>query len=288
MSGEDPLPVEIRTTPFVNLPVSATEDRVVGTLDIERAIQKGERHFEPGVLASANRGMLYIDEVNLLDDHVVDILLDSAAMGVNVVEREGISFSHPARFILVGTMNPEEGDLRPQLLDRFAFSVEIRGILDKTQRVEIMRRNIAFESDPVAFREHWLPYELELSSQIERGRQLVEEVAFTQRDLLIIADLTSTMEVDGHRSDLVILKAARAQAAFEGRTHITPRDIAMAAELALPHRVKSGPFRKSEAGIETLNAKIADLKMQTTLTPAEEKSVEQDQTEDDAKKKATR
>ncbi len=285
IQGEDPLPHDHHVTPFVNLPVSATEDRVVGTLDIERAIQKGERHFEPGVLAAANRGLLYIDEVNLLDDHVVDILLDSAAMGVNVVEREGISFSHPARFILVGTMNPEEGDLRPQLLDRFAFSVEIRGILDKAQRVEIMRRNIAFESDPEAFRKHFLAQELELSNRIEQARQLVR-MYLTQRDLLIIADLTSSMEVDGHRSDLVILKAARAQAAFEGRTRITPRDIALAAELALPHRVKAGPFRKSEAGAEQLNAKIADLKMQTVLTPAEEEQAEQEQPDEEAKKKA--
>ena len=146
------LPVTIKRTSFINLPVSATEDRVVGTLDIEKAIQKGERHFEPGILASTNRGLLYIDEVNLLDDHVVDILLDSAAMGMNIVEREGISFTHPSRFILVGTMNPEEGDLRPQLLDRFALSVEIRGILEPRQRVKIMERNIAFESDPAAFR----------------------------------------------------------------------------------------------------------------------------------------
>ena len=147
------LPSHARTTPFVNLPVSATEDRVVGTLDIEQAIQKGERHFEPGVLANANRGLLYIDEVNLLDDHVVDVLLDSAAMGVNVVEREGISFSHPARFILVGTMNPEEGELRPQLLDRFALSVDIVGIRDARERVMIMERNLAFEADPEAFRD---------------------------------------------------------------------------------------------------------------------------------------
>ena len=285
VGGEDPLPVETKETPFINLPVSATEDRVVGTLDIERAIQKGERHFEPGVLAAANRGLLYIDEVNLLDDHVVDILLDSAAMGVNVVEREGISFSHPARFILVGTMNPEEGDLRPQLLDRFAFSVEIRGILDKAQRVEIMRRHIAFESDPEAFREVWLPKEDELSAQIEMARELVDEVRYTQRDLLIIADLTSEMEVDGHRSDLVILKAARAQAAFEGRTRITPRDIAMAAELALPHRVKAGPFRKSAVGVQALDAKLADLKMQTTIVGGEEE--EKPETPEESKKKVT-
>lgn len=238
---------------------------MVGTLDIERAIQKGERHFEPGVLAAANRGLLYIDEVNLLDDHVVDILLDSAAMGMNIVEREGISFSHPARFILVGTMNPEEGDLRPQLLDRFALSVDIHGILDARSRVEIMRRNIAFEQDSVAFRQEWLPQENKLSHQIEVARQLVDSVTYTSRDLLLIADLTSSMEVDGHRSDLVILKTARAHASFEGRTVINQRDIALAAELALPHRIKSGPFRKSDIGIEALEERIDQLKGQATL-----------------------
>lgn len=253
-------PIETRQTPFVNLPISATEDRVVGTLDIEKAIQKGERHFEPGVLASANRGLLYIDEVNLLDDHVVDVLLDSAAMGMNIVEREGISFSHPARFILVGTMNPEEGDLRPQLLDRFALSVEIHGILDPRQRVQIMERNLAFEANPEAFREEWLPREQELSEQIAKARKLVDRVKYTSRDLLVIADLTTKMQVDGHRADLVILKAARAHAAFEGREKINPRDIALAAELALPHRVKAGPFRQSEMGVTQLEEQIEQLK----------------------------
>jgi Mg-chelatase subunit ChlI len=233
---------------------------VVGTLDIEKAIQKGDRKFEPGVLASANRGLLYIDEVNLLDDHVVDVLLDSAAMGMNIVEREGISFSHPARFILVGTMNPEEGDLRPQLLDRFALSVEIRGILDRRQRVQIMERNLAFESDPEAFREEWLHKEEELSEQIAQARRLVNKVRYTSRDLLTIAELTSKMQVDGHRADLVILKASRAHAAFEGRDAITPRDIALAAELALPHRVKAGPFRQSEMGVTQLEEQIEQLK----------------------------
>ena len=179
---------------------------MVGTLDIEKAIQKGERHFEPGVLAAANRGLLYIDEVNLLDDHVVDVLLDSAAMGMNIVEREGISFSHPARFILVGTMNPEEGDLRPQLLDRFALSVEIRGIRDARERVQIMERNLAFELDADAFRQSFVPQEDELSHQIEAARDLVGQVTYTKRDLLSIAALTSSLNVDGHRSDLVILK----------------------------------------------------------------------------------
>jgi Mg-chelatase subunit ChlI len=259
-SGKDQPPVETRQTPFINLPISATEDRVVGTLDIEKAIQKGERHFDPGVLASANRGLLYIDEVNLLDDHVVDVLLDSAAMGMNIVEREGISFSHPARFILVGTMNPEEGDLRPQLLDRFALSVEIHGILEPRQRVQIMERNIAFEADPEAFREEWLSKEQELSQQIEKARDLVRKVRYTSRDLLIIADLTAKMQVDGHRADLVILKASRAHAAFEGRESITPRDIALAAELALPHRVKASPFRQSDIGVAQLEEHIEQLK----------------------------
>lgn len=260
----DELPVSSRTTPFVNLPVSATEDRVVGTLDIEKAIQQGERHFEPGVLAAANRGLLYIDEVNLLDDHVVDVLLDSAAMGMNIVEREGISFSHPARFILVGTMNPEEGDLRPQLLDRFALSVEIRGIHDARQRVMIMERHLGFEADPEHFRQDWLAKEEELSRQIDQARQLVSKVGFTRRDLLLIADLTASLNVEGHRSDLVILKAARAQAAFEGRTAITERDIALAAELALPHRVKHGPFQQSDISMEDLQERITQLQGQSS------------------------
>ncbi len=276
-ASNEPLPVERRRTSFVNLPVSATEDRVVGTLDIEKAIQKGERRFEPGVLAAANRGLLYIDEVNLLDDHVVDILLDSAAMGMNIVEREGISFSHPARFILVGTMNPEEGDLRPQLLDRFALSVEIHGILDSRSRVEIMQRNIGFELDPVKFRQEWLPSEQALSKQIEKGRELVDSVRYTSRDMLTIAELTSSMEVDGHRSDLVILKAARAHAAFEGRTAITARDIALAAELALPHRVKAGPFRKSDVGLEVLEERIDQLKGQTTLVSSSDSETADDE-----------
>ena len=142
------------------LPVSATEDRVVGTLDIEKAIQFGERHFDTGVLANANRGILYVDEINLLDDHIVDLLLDSAAMGVNIVEREGISFSHPARFILVGTMNPEEGDLRPQLLDRFALSVDVTGIKDAADRIEILERHIAYENSPLDFKDEWDPVDV--------------------------------------------------------------------------------------------------------------------------------
>ncbi len=243
-AGED-LPVKTRQTRLVDLPVSATEDRVVGTLDIEKAIQKGERHFDPGVLAAANRGILYVDEVNLLDDHVVDLLLDSAAMGVNVVEREGISFQHPARFILVGTMNPEEGELRPQLLDRFALSVDVRGLVSAQDRMDILQRHMAFDADPQIFRHEWLPHERELSRQIDAARRIVDGVKYSHRDLYSIANLTASLSVDGHRADLVILKAARAHAAFEGRHAITDRDILLAAELALPHRLKRGPFSET-------------------------------------------
>lgn len=257
-----PLPFEYKMTPFINLPVSATEDRVVGTLDIEKAIQQGERHFEPGVLAAANRGMLYIDEVNLLDDHVVDVLLDSAAMGMNIVEREGISFSHPARFILVGTMNPEEGDLRPQLLDRFALSVDIHGIRDARERVQIMERNLSFEGNPEGFREQYIQKEDDLSQQIDRARLLLDKVTYTKRDLLSIAALSTSLNVDGHRADLVILKAARAQAAFDGRIAINEHDIALAAELALPHRIKRGPFQQSEVTMEELQDRISQLQNQ--------------------------
>jgi Mg-chelatase subunit ChlI len=259
MSQGKELVTEKRRIRFVDLPVSATEDRVVGTLDIEKAIQKGERHFEPGVLAAANRGLLYIDEVNLLDDHVVDLLLDSAAMGVNIVEREGISFSHPARFILVGTMNPEEGDLRPQLLDRFALSVEIHGIRGARERVLIMQRNLSFEADPENFRDQWMQNEQDLSRQIEQARSIVDHVNYASRDLLSIAALTSSLNVDGHRADLVILKTARAHAAFEGRTAINDRDIALAAELALPHRIKRGPFNQAEISMEDLQERIEQL-----------------------------
>ncbi len=268
------LPLARRRTRFVDLPVSATEDRVVGTLDIELAIQKGERHFEPGVLAAANRGLLYVDEVNLLDDHVVDLLLDSAAMGVNVVEREGISFSHPARFILVGTMNPEEGDLRPQLLDRFALCVDIRGILDAGQRVQILERHVQFERDPEAFWTEWEPQEQQLSAEIARARDRLPLVTHTQRDLFTIAQLTADFQVDGHRADLVILKAARAHAAFAGHLQISERDILLAAELALPHRLKRQPFEETTLDFEQLQERLQKVQKQLGPPDAPTESAE--------------
>jgi len=279
------LPSHERPIPFINLPVSATEDRVVGTLDIEQAIQKGERHFEAGVLASANRGLLYIDEVNLLDDHVVDVLLDSAAMGMNIVEREGISFSHPARFILVGTMNPEEGDLRPQLLDRFALSVNIVGIHNARDRVAIMERHLAFEEDPESFRKEWQEKEDELSQRIAHARTLVDKVNYNSRDLLSIAALTSSLNVDGHRADLVILKTARAQAAFDGRTAINDMDIALAAELALPHRVNNTPFQQEVMSPTHLQERIEELRGESQ--PDEDAPAEKSESDQEGKEKKT-
>jgi len=271
------LPSEYRATPFVDLPVSATEDRVVGTLDIEQAIQHGERRFEPGVLAAANRGVLYVDEVNLLDDHVVDLLLDSAAMGVNVVEREGISFQHPARFILVGSMNPEEGDLRPQLLDRFAHAVDVVGLTDAKDRVEILRRRVFFEQDSDAFNDAYDQAEAEMSDRIMAARSRYSLVTYTDKDLYTIAALTSSFKVDGHRADIVILKTARAVAAFEDRLQITDRDILLAAELALPHRMKKQPFQDS-----ALNAEQLEANMRKARSEAEEALADDDQAASEA------
>jgi Mg-chelatase subunit ChlI len=265
-SGEE-LPVATRRTSLVDLPVSATEDRVVGTLDIERAIQRGERAFEPGVLAAANRGILYVDEVNLLDDHVVDLLLDSAAMGINVVEREGISFTHPALYILVGTMNPEEGDLRPQLLDRFALAVDVRGLTNPADRMAILERHIAFEQAPEDFRAEWMPQEQQLSDEIARARQMVDRIEYTRQDMATIANLTAGLHVEGHRADLIILKAARAHAALQGREAITEYDILLAAELALPHRLRRGPFQEVEVSLSELQERIEQVRSDSEGMP---------------------
>ena len=255
-----------KKTPFVNLPVSATEDRVVGTLDIEKAIQRGERRFEPGILAAANRGVLYVDEVNLLDDHVVDLLLDVAAMGVNVVEREGVSFSHLARFVLIGSMNPEEGDLRPQLLDRFALAVDILGIRDPIARMAILERNLAFEGDPAGFVAEWQPKEEQLRNEIVAARARLPLVKHTQHNLATIANLVASLGVDGHRADIVILKTARAHAALQGRESINEQDILMAAELALPHRLKRHPFQDTEQAMAVLGEKLQQIEDQMTGT----------------------
>jgi Mg-chelatase subunit ChlI len=253
VSKGESLPVELRTTAFVNLPVSATEDRVVGTLDIEKAIQKGERHFEPGVLAAANRGLLYIDEVNLLDDHVVDLLLDSAAMGMNIIEREGISFSHPARFILVGTMNPEEGDLRPQLLDRFGLAVEVAGQPEPAVRAEIVRRRIAYEANPTEFYTRFVESEELLRQRIVAAQALLPQVGLSEGLLELITHICAGSGVDGLRADITIYKTAITLAAWEGRRQVIVEDVRQSAELALLHRRRRQPFEEPGLDQQQLN-----------------------------------
>ena len=251
-------PTTKRKVPLVELPVGATEDRVVGTLDLERAIQEGKRRFDPGLLAAANRGILYIDEVNLLNDHLVDVLLDAAAMGVNYVEREGVSVQHPAQFILVGTMNPEEGDLRPQLLDRFALAVEVEGLDDPEARAEVVRRRIAFESDPAGFLADWRQEELAERLRIQRAQELLPGVRLDDRMLRLITQLCVDFEVDGLRADIVMYKTALTLAAYAGRRLVDEGDIRDAAELALLHRRRRLPFQQPQLDRDLLDQKIRE------------------------------
>lgn len=244
--------LEITTSKMkvVDLPISATEDRVVGTLDIEYAIKKGEKKFEKGILAGANRNILYVDEVNLLDDNVVDILLDSAAMGVNTIEREGISYNHPANFILVGTMNPEEGDLRPQLLDRFSLVVNVVGEKDYDKRAQVIKRRLKFDKDPEEFVKEEEDKKEELQSKILKAKKLLEKVEIDDNTLLKVAKLTTTLEVDGHRADISLIKTAMTLAAYNQRENIIEDDILQASELVLPHRMRRKPFEENEFDFE--------------------------------------
>ena len=228
----------------VELPLGVTEDRLIGTLDIEHALKRGEKKFEPGLLASANRNFLYVDEVNLLEDHIVDLLLDSAAMGVNTVEREGISFTHPARFILVGTMNPEEGELRPQLLDRFGLCIRVISIRDKAARVEILRRRAAFDADAERFLGQWSHEQERLSRAVTSARERLNQIDVSETVLERIVSITTQLSLDGHRPDIVILKAARALAALKDKECVEAEDINEAARLSLPHRQKRLPFEE--------------------------------------------
>jgi magnesium chelatase subunit I len=236
----------------IELPVGATEDRVVGTMDMEHALKKGEKRIEPGILANAHRGILYVDEVNLLDDHVVDVLLDSAAMGVNTIEREGISFSHPARFTLVGTMNPEEGELRPQLLDRFGLCVTIRGIADPEARVTIMERRADFDEDPEGFCSQWKDESRKLVKTIKKAMELYPRVTCPRACLFEIASFCLDVGIDGHRGDIIMLKAAKTIAAYDGRIEVESRDIETAAELALPHRIRRQPLQDIVVDVQTM------------------------------------
>jgi magnesium chelatase subunit I len=236
----------------VNLPVSATEDRVVGALDIEHAIKTGEKKFEPGILAYANRNILYVDEVNLLEDHVVDVLLDAAAMGVNTIEREGISFTHPSRFVLVGTMNPEEGDLRPQLIDRFGIVVDVRGENSIDDRMEVVERRIAFEENPDAFCEKFREEEERLGRRITSAKERLSLVTYSKTLLRLASEIACELEVDGHRADIVMIKTAITYAAFKGRGEVVKEDMYTAAKLALPHRMRRSPFEDGSVDFEKI------------------------------------
>ena len=237
-------PVETRPVRLVELPVGASTDRFAGTLDIEKALSQGKKAFEPGLLAAAHRGILYVDEVNLLSDHLVDLLLDVAAMGVNHVEREGVSVRHPSRFILVGTMNPEEGELRPQLLDRFGVTVEVMGNPDPTDRVEVIRRRLRYETDPEEFYGEWSDEDAKLAVSVESARRRLSGVGLDEEILFGISTLCADLGVDGLRGDLVTAKTARALAAWDARDKVELDDVKRAALLALSHRRRRGPFEQ--------------------------------------------
>jgi magnesium chelatase subunit I len=229
---------ELAAVPFVDLPLGATEDRVVGSLDLERALATGEKRFEPGLLAKANRGFLYIDEINLLEDHLVDLLLDVAVSGTNVVEREGLSIRHPARFILVGSGNPEEGELRPQLLDRFGLSVDVRTPTDMGDRIEIVKRCDRFDRDPAAFVAAFAGSEQATLEAIAKARKLLPKVQVSDAMLLLGAQLCSAVGADGLRGELTLLRAARAQAALAGKKEVKTHHVAEVATMALRHRLR--------------------------------------------------
>ncbi|RJS81819.1 VWA domain-containing protein [Candidatus Bathyarchaeota archaeon] len=257
--GEN-LPVEEREMVVVDLPLGATEDRVVGSLDVEKAIKYGIEALEPGILAEANQNVLYVDEINLLPDHIADDLLDAAATGWNIVEREGISVSHPSRFIFVGTMNPEEGELRPQLLDRFPLSVTVERINSAKDRMEIVKRNMEFEADPEKFYKKFKPMQTELQKRIIDARKVLNEVVIPEETLEGICKACVELKVDGVRPDIVIAKAAATLAAFENRKEVTLNDVLVAADLALSHRTREGGFLEPAAPEEIRETFTATLK----------------------------
>ncbi len=266
------LPLEEREMVVVDLPLGATEDRVIGSLDVEKAIKLGVEALETGILAEANQNILYVDEINLLPDHIADDLLDAAATGWNVVEREGISVSHPSRFIFIGTMNPEEGQLRPQLLDRFSLSVGVERILTVKDRMEVVKRNLDFEATPESFIEKYKTNQEELRNRIIRARKILPKVEMPEKLLEAICQACLDLKVDGMRPDIVISKAACTLAAFEDRTKVTPNDILIASELALSHRTREGGFLEPATPEEiskTFMAKVKEVKYVEEIKPSE-------------------
>ncbi|MDP6833596.1 MAG: magnesium chelatase ATPase subunit I [Prochlorococcaceae cyanobacterium ETNP1_MAG_9] len=252
-NGESPN-TEERQVPMVDLPLGATEDRLCGTIDIEKALSDGVRAFEPGLLAKANRGLLYVDEVNLLDDHLVDVLLDSAASGWNTVEREGISVRHPARFVLIGSGNPEEGELRPQLLDRFGMSVEVRTVREAELRVQVVDQRTAFDSDPDSFATAKQDDQDVLQEKVVDAQKLLEEVKLDDELRLNISAICGELDVDGLRGDIVTNRAARALAAFEGRKEVSEEDVARVISCSLRHRLRKDPLEQVDSGDRVIKA----------------------------------
>ena len=248
LQRNEKLAVATKKISMVDLPLGATEDRVCGTIDIEKALTEGIKAFEPGLLAKANRGILYVDEVNLLDDHLVDVLLDSAASGWNTVEREGISISHPARFILVGSGNPEEGELRPQLLDRFGMHAQIGTVKEPNLRVQIVEQRANFDAAPLEFRQSYQDSQNQLSNQIIEARKLLSQVQIDYDFRVKISQICSELDVDGLRGDLVTNRASKAITAFEGRTTVTPEDIFRVIPLCLRHRLRKDPLESIDSG----------------------------------------
>ena len=272
-----------RQVRIVDLPVGATEDRLVGSLDIEQAIKSGEKNFEPGLIAAAHRGILYIDEVNLLNDHLVDVLLDAAAMGRNYVEREGISVSHAAEFMLVGTMNPEEGDLRPQLLDRFGLAVEVDGVFEPAERREVVRRRMAFEAAPFDFMDGWADAEQAERDRLLASQQLLSDVIVPDDILELITDICAEYQVDGLRGDIVMYKTASTIAAYEGRTVVDVEDVREAALMALLHRQRRQPFQQPHLVTEQLDNMLEDFQnQQRDREPSADNDSHQDDPADDS------
>ncbi len=253
---EEQVPLQIvrKKVIMVDLPLGATEDRVCGTIDIEKALSEGVKAFEPGLLAKANRGILYVDEVNLLDDHLVDVLLDSAASGWNTVEREGISIRHPARFVLVGSGNPEEGELRPQLLDRFGMHAEIHTVKEPALRVQIVEQRSDFDQDPPKFCAKYQSEQEDLQNRLVQAQTLLPKVEMDYDSRVKISEICSELNVDGLRGDIVTNRAAKALAAFEGRTEVTVDDIRRVITLSLRHRLRKDPLESIDSGYKVAKA----------------------------------
>jgi magnesium chelatase subunit I len=261
------IPLAHKKVTMVDLPLGATEDRVCGTIDIEKALSEGVKAFEPGLLAKANRGILYVDEVNLLDDHLVDVLLDSAASGWNTVEREGISIRHPARFVLVGSGNPEEGELRPQLLDRFGMHAEIRTVREPALRVQIVEQRVEFDQDPPDFMDKYQQEQQQLQHRLVSAQNLLPSVKIDYDLRVKISEVCSELNVDGLRGDIVTNRAAKALTAFEGRTEVTVDDIRRVITLCLRHRLRKDPLESIDSGYKVEKAFNRVFGLETADTP---------------------